>query len=1579
MLPVPTAPILRALTLVVVFFGLAVQALAIPAFPGAEGYGGYAKGGRGGDVYIVTNLNASGAGSFAEGIATVPSAGRTIVFAVSGHIHINGLRLTGSKVTIAGQTAPGDGVGLKDGTFRISSDDVVVRHLRFRHRKSGSGGDCLNLDSGSINSIFDSISMQFSTDENFSSFNSPPENMTMQWSLNAWGLESHSCGGLWDQNHATAHHTLWAHHHTRNPKARPSGLLEWINNVTFDWDIGFIMGDTQTPATYKANVIGSYFLAPAGNARSKALQKATVDRNGSPNFSVHLGNNRHDSDGDGLLNGTDKGYTIVEGSEFVSGDPAGANRYVKSVTPFSNAGAIPVTTDDPVVAFKKVVSKAGALRLDVGYSGPLRDEVDTKLINNLVTQTRNHISNESQLGLTNGGIGTLNSTAAPVDTDKDGMPDYYETALGWNPAAQDHNTALANSGGFVTGTTFLPPNTPAGAGALEKYTRLEEYLHFLAIPHGTLAKNVAGSPTSIAIDMRKFTSGFSSSPTFAVANISGGTIALSGTGNAIATFTPTLNSVGRARFDFTVTDSIGHAWTQTCGLVVTNAGLPRDLVWKGVGNVWDGTAPNWLRPSTGATVAFSFGDRVAFDQGGIAQPNVSVSGTQSAGSVDVDAAGNYTFSGTGAIASSGELTKRGAGTLTLSNTGGNTFTAAALDAGTLTLTAGGALGSAPLALNAGTLNLTSGSQLFIASPLAVNAPVTINASGANHESNGAWTGSGTFNLNTGNTFTLTGNTTAFAGRIHLGASTGFLRLNGSLGSPLATFDLGTGTADLLNRNGNVTIELGGLIGGSGTALTGAGSVDAPTTYVIGATGDSTTFAGTIANGSNAARLTNITKTGSGTLTLGGANTYTGATAVNSGQLLVDGSLGATAVTVASGALLGGDGTLGGALNTSAGAFVSPGTAPFTGATLTANGGLSFNAPTLYFDLSSSPAGANDKIVMGGGTMGLIGAQNFQFLLLEGTLAAGDYDLITGGATTSSSGVTFTHNLPATSRQTFAITRSAAGAGAAFVRLTVTGNPATLTWTGGGANATWDTTTATNWTGGSPSTFGANDAVVFDDTSAVNAITIAASVAPRSVLVDNTTRAYSFGGAAITGGASLTKSGSGALTLTAANSYTGATTINAGATVTLANETANGGALGTGPITLNGGTITMFSATSGFSGSTLNLVVPAGQTGTLNADARHDIYGTLTGGGTFTFRVPWIRTGLFADWSAFTGQLNVITDGFNEPGGGANDSGEFRMESDYSFAGFPAATVNLGAKVVARYEGILAQGAGTSIDIGALDGHAQATLLGGPASSGARALTYYIGGRGTDATFAGTIAEQDTAFTTTAFVKRGAGIWTLSGMCAWNGGTTVEAGTLRVSGSLTSNGGNFLVLGTATLDLANGTLTTSDVQITENAKLTGRGTITGDLSNAGTVTCGAGGTLTVTGDVVNDGTMRFTGGAQLTATGAFVNNGLLDLLTSPSALPANFQNNGIVLDRGLVKVTSATKTGNSFTVTVASFSAHTYQLLRGDSLAGPWNPIGAVQNGSHTVNGDGSITPAILTFTDTGATGAQRFYRVSVGP
>lgn len=1441
-------------------FLISAAAAQIPAFPGAEGYGGYARGGRGGDVYIVTNLNASGAGSFRNGIETVPTAGRTIVFAVSGHIPINGLRLVGSKVTIAGQTAPGDGVGLINGTFRISGDDVVVRHLRLRHRKTGSGGDCLNLDSGSINSVLDSVSMQFSTDENFSSFGSPPENLTMQWSLNGWGLETHSCGGLWDQNHATCHHSLWSHNHTRNPKARPNGLLEWTNNVTFDWDIGFIMGDSQTPAAWKANVIGSYFLSPPGNTRSLALEKATVDRNGNPNFSVHLSNNRHDNDGDALIDGTDKGYAIVGGAEFQPGDPAGANRYVKSLVPFSNAGAIPVSTDDPVVAFKKVVSKAGALRLDIDPARPLRDEVDTRMIQNLVTQTRNHITRESDLaGVSNGGIGTLNSTAAPLDADLDGMPDFYEVALGWNPAVQDHNTALASSGGVLTGTTFMPPGTVAG------YTRLEEYLHYLAIPHGTVAKNTASDPTSVPVDLRKFTAGFSASPTFTVSNLSGGTIVQSGPGNAIATFTPTLNHVGRARFDFTVTDAAGHSWTQTCALLVSNAGLPRDLAWQGglSSNIWDGATNNWLR--NGTPTAFSFGDRVSFDDSGSKTPAVNVSGTVSPGSVGVDATGNHTLGGTGAITSVGPLVKRGTGTLTLSNTGPNSFGSVTLESGTLTIGNSNALGTAPLRLEGGIWNIGANGPT---NPITAAGPATITGgSGGGATGISAISGNAPLTIQQTNVFDLRGDLSGYGGTMTFTGNSP-IRLNGSTGSATTSFNL-LGATNLSKRSNAATITLGALSGIAGTTLSGAtgGGNTTATTYLIGGLGASTTFAGNIVNGQG---TTGITKLGAGTLTLGGTGSYTGPTALNEGALLVDGTLGATAVTAATGTLLGGDGSIAGPVTMNAGSFLSPGTPPFTGATLTLGSGLSLNGSTMYCDMSSTTAGANDKVVMNGGTLALDGALHFQFLLLEGTLAAGTYDLVSGATNSTASNVSLTHNLPAGTRQTFTLNRSAAGSNPSSIWLTVTGDPATLTWTGA-TSATWDSVTAGNWTGASPATFGTNDAVIFNDSASVLSITPAGTVAPRSTLFNHSTKAYTLAGGL--GGGILTKSGTNTLTLTGTNSHAG-TVLNAGS-IQLANATANDGGLGTGPVTLNGGILKMYSAGDATSAGTVpNALIVAGNA-EFHAAPRGVFSGNVSGAGTLNYRSTYVRSDITGNWSAFTGTVNVITDA----GGG-----DFRITPNYSWPGLPQATVNLSTNTSFYHSGILAEGAGTTITVGALNGPAASYLRGGV--TGGRALTYRIGGKNSDATFAGNIGEQNTS-TATNYVKTGTGMWTLSGTGLWNGGTSVEQGTLRITGTMTCAGATGVDSG-ASLRVEGGSFNTESTEIAPGATLAAYGTLVTDLNLAGTFdgrgfTSGAPGTLSLQGNAFLSGTTRLRAGISsdlIAVTGDLSLGGTLQVSLAP---------------------------------------------------------------------------------------------------
>ncbi len=526
----------------------------IPAFPGAEGYGANSKGGRGGDVYVVTNLKSSGPGSFYQGVTTIPSAGRTIVFAVSGEIHLaDGIktRITSGKLTIAGQTAPGDGILLKDGTLRISAGDIVIRHLRFRHGKGGSGGDCIDLDSNCENVTIDHVSMTFSTDENFSSFKRPPENLTMQWSLNAWGLESHSCGGLWDQNHATSHHNLWAHNHTRNPKARPGGLLEWTNNITFDWDIGFIMGDSPTPASWKANVIGNYFICPPGNIRHTPLEKAGLDREGKPNFSVHVSNNLHDDNGDEKLNGTDRGWDIVGGSPFKEGSKPTGN-YHRIDTPFPGSARLAI--EDPLAAYKKIISSSGPLRLDNSYTGTLRDEVDSRLMENVVNLKRNHISRESDLkGISNGGFGSFKDAAALPDTDADGMPDVYEDALRWNPREPDHNKELAETG-------FLP------AGSATGYTRLEEYLHFKSVPHAFVAKGT--SPADI--DLGRHTAGFTKSPKFTISGVTGGNAIQGGPGGKLVRFTAN-KTAGRGGFLFTVTDADGATWTRQFAICITGS------------------------------------------------------------------------------------------------------------------------------------------------------------------------------------------------------------------------------------------------------------------------------------------------------------------------------------------------------------------------------------------------------------------------------------------------------------------------------------------------------------------------------------------------------------------------------------------------------------------------------------------------------------------------------------------------------------------------------------------------------------------------------------------------------------------------------------------------------------------------------------------------------------------------------------------------------------------------------------------------------------------------------------------------
>ena len=210
------------------------------AFPTAEGYGKYTVGGRGGAVYEVTNLNDSGEGSLR---AAVEAEGpRTVIFRVSGTIDLKKpLRIRNPYITIAGQTAPGDGICIKRYPLSIDADEVIIRYIRVRL------GDETGADTDAVSSrrhkniILDHVSASWSIDEAMSIYIC--ENVTIQWCMITESLFDsnhvkgvHGFGGIWGSNYSTYHHNLIAHHSSRNPRwASGGGYNDYRNNVIYNW------------------------------------------------------------------------------------------------------------------------------------------------------------------------------------------------------------------------------------------------------------------------------------------------------------------------------------------------------------------------------------------------------------------------------------------------------------------------------------------------------------------------------------------------------------------------------------------------------------------------------------------------------------------------------------------------------------------------------------------------------------------------------------------------------------------------------------------------------------------------------------------------------------------------------------------------------------------------------------------------------------------------------------------------------------------------------------------------------------------------------------------------------------------------------------------------------------------------------------------------------------------------------------------------------------------------------------------------------------------------------------------------
>ena len=439
------------------------------AFAEAEGHGQFATGGRGGDVYHVTRLddNGSAQGTLRHGIETA-SGPRTIVFDVGGYITLNSkLGVTRDNITIAGQTAPGGGIGIKGNQFSVGADNIIVRHVRFRPGRQAGRVDSLSVSSGN-DLIFDHVSTAFSYDENLSA-NGSARNLTVQNSNVAYGLVDHSAGSLLQggQNFSF-HHNLYAHNHTRNPKARiDGGGIDWVGNTVYDYNNGFIAGDSDTSDFFwKANLDGNTFITGPGDT-GRVIIKEGRERN----YGLFFGTNAHDNDGDSTHDPTlytGNGVNANGLGDVVSGS------YTWSATPYGDS---PVRLEEtPQQAYERVLAQVGATPW-------MRDEVDTLVVNNVVNRTGTLIDREGDIAasspdefpsdnvVSNNGFGTLAAGTAPTDTDRDGMPDAYESAVGLNPSNAADRNGIAPTG----------------------YTNLEVYLNEIGSRHdGTAWRAASG-------------------------------------------------------------------------------------------------------------------------------------------------------------------------------------------------------------------------------------------------------------------------------------------------------------------------------------------------------------------------------------------------------------------------------------------------------------------------------------------------------------------------------------------------------------------------------------------------------------------------------------------------------------------------------------------------------------------------------------------------------------------------------------------------------------------------------------------------------------------------------------------------------------------------------------------------------------------------------------------------------------------------------------------------------------------------------------------------------------------------------
>ncbi|RQV95122.1 MAG: pectate lyase [Calditrichaeota bacterium] len=405
------------------------------AFPGAEGFGAQTSGGRGGAVIEVTNLKDDGPGSFRAAIET--KGPRTIIFKISGNIILKSpLEIKNDSLTIAGQTAPGDGICLRDYPTDIEADNVIIRFLRFRLGDINKlPEDALSI-TGRKNIIIDHCSMSWGIDENASFYDN--EKATVQWCMISESLHDsyhhkgkHGYGGIWGGKSVSFHHNLIAHNASRNPRFNGSRyhgqpdreMVDFRNNVIYNWGENSAYGGEGG----QHNIIANYYKAgPASKHKNRIVQpwnnlgKWYIDGNYVYEFP--------DITADNWKGGVQPLEKIM------------AQRMEK---PFMVPGP---QTQNAECAFELVLKYCGAVL-------PKRDTVDERIVMEVKTGSATYggkwgehsgiIDSQQDVG----GWPVLDSTEPPVDSDHDGMPDDWEDKNGLdkhNP--EDRNKYLQGDG-----------------------------------------------------------------------------------------------------------------------------------------------------------------------------------------------------------------------------------------------------------------------------------------------------------------------------------------------------------------------------------------------------------------------------------------------------------------------------------------------------------------------------------------------------------------------------------------------------------------------------------------------------------------------------------------------------------------------------------------------------------------------------------------------------------------------------------------------------------------------------------------------------------------------------------------------------------------------------------------------------------------------------------------------------------------------------------------------------------------------------------------------------------------------------